>query len=379
LFLDDDIVAEPESILRAVTFGDLARRPSIVGGHMFSLFSKSRLHSYGEIINRYRFWWMSPPTVETDWDFAARNLRSSRWLHRRVDVDFNPWFMCLIPMRVVREIGLSLPLFIKWDDSEYGVRAQAAGFPTITMPGVAVWHVPWTDKNDALDWQAYFHQRNRFVAALLHSPFPHGGRMIRESFNHQIKHLLAMQYSTVELRHLALEDVLAGPDHLHDDLPTKLGEVRELRKHFSDAQLEADPNVFPPARRAKPRRKDMDSEIPGRASQYLSALKGSVRQFFDTRPLSRQYPESAVPAMDARWFRLATLDSAVVSMPDGTSAALYRRDPELFRDLLRRTIEIHERLYREWPRLSQLYCDQLGEVTSPQRWEKTFAASMEER
>ena len=114
------------------------------------------------------------------------------------------------------------------------------------MPGVAVWHVPWTDKNDALDWQAYFHQRNRFVAALLHSPFPHGGRMIRESFNHQVKHLLAMQYSTVELRHLALEDVLAGPDQLHDDLPTKLGEVRELRKRFSDAQLEPDPDAFPP-------------------------------------------------------------------------------------------------------------------------------------
>jgi galactofuranosylgalactofuranosylrhamnosyl-N-acetylglucosaminyl-diphospho-decaprenol beta-1,5/1,6-galactofuranosyltransferase len=378
LFLDDDIVAEPESILRAVTFGDLARRPSIVGGHMFSLFSKSRLHSYGEVINRYRFWWMSPLSVEPDWDFGARNLRSTRWLHRRVDVDFNPWFMCLIPTEVVREIGLSLPLFIKWDDSEYGVRAQAAGYPTITPPGVAVWHVPWTDKNDALDWQAYFHQRNRFVAALLHSPFPHGGRMIRESFNHQIKHLLAMQYSTVELRHLALEDALAGPDQLHDDLPTKLGQVRELRTRFADAQLEPDPNVFPPVRRAKPRRRDMDSEIPSRASQYLSAITGSLRQFRGTRELSREFPESVVPAMDARWFRLATLDSAVVSMPDGTSAALYKRDPELFRDLLRRTIEIHERLYREWPRLSQLYRDQLAEVTSPQRWEKTFAASTEE-
>jgi galactofuranosylgalactofuranosylrhamnosyl-N-acetylglucosaminyl-diphospho-decaprenol beta-1,5/1,6-galactofuranosyltransferase len=239
--------------------------------------------------------------------------------------------------------------------------------------------VPWTDKNDALDWQAYFHQRNRFVAALLHSPFPRGGRMIRESFNHQVKHLLAMQYSTVELRHLALEDALAGPDHLHDDLPTKLGEVRELRKRFSDAQLEADPDAFPPVRRAKPRRKDLDSEIPGRASQYLSAVKGSLRQFLGTRPLSRDYPESTLPAMDARWFRLATLDSAVVSMPDGTSAALYQRDPELFRDLLRRTIEIHERLYREWPRLSQRYRDQLAEVTSPQRWEKTFAASTEQR
>ncbi len=375
LFLDDDIVAEPESILRAVCFADLARRPSIVGGHMFSLFSKSRLHSFGEVINRYRFWWTSPSTVETDWDFAARNLRSSRWLHRRVDVDFNPWFMCLIPTQIVREIGLSLPLFIKWDDSEYGVRAQAAGFPTITMPGVAVWHVPWTDKNDALDWQAYFHQRNRFVAALLHSPFPHGGRMVRESFNHQVKHLLAMQYSTVELRHLALQDALAGPDQLHEDLPTKLGQVRELRKQFSDAQLKADPDAFPSPRRAKPRKKDMDSEIPGRLSQYLSAVKGSVRQFVGTRPLSREYPESALPAMDASWFRLATLDSAVVSMPDGTSAALYQRDPELFRDLLKRTIEIHERLYREWPQLSQRYKDQLGDITSPERWEKTFAAS----
>jgi len=378
LFLDDDIVAEPEGIIRAVTFGDLARRPSIVGGHMFSLFSKARLHSFGEVINRYRFWWTSPPTVETDWDFGARNLRSARWLHRRIDVDFNPWFMCLIPMEIVREIGLSLPLFIKWDDSEYGVRAQAAGYPTITMPGVAVWHVPWTDKNDALDWQAYFHQRNRFVAALLHSPFHRGGRMVRESFNHQIKHLLAMQYSTVELRHLALEDVLAGPDQLHEDLPVKLGQVRELRKEFSDAQLKGDPDAFPTPRRAKPRKKDLDSEIPGRLSQYLSAVTGSLRQFVGTRPLSREFPESALPAMDASWYRLATLDSAVVSMPDGTSAALYQRDPALFRDLLRRTVEIHERLHRAWPELAHLYRQQLGEITSPQRWEKTFAASTED-
>ena len=127
--MDDDVVCEPESIVRAVTFGDLCRKPTIVGGHMFSLYSKSRLHSFGEIINPYRFWWQSPPTVETDWDFAGRNLRSSRWLHRRIDVDFNGWFMCLIPTEVLREVGLSLPLFIKWDDSEFGVRASRGRLP----------------------------------------------------------------------------------------------------------------------------------------------------------------------------------------------------------------------------------------------------------
>jgi galactofuranosylgalactofuranosylrhamnosyl-N-acetylglucosaminyl-diphospho-decaprenol beta-1,5/1,6-galactofuranosyltransferase len=379
LFLDDDIIAEPESILRAVTFGDLARRPTIVGGHMFSIYAKTVLHSFGENVNRHRFWWMSPKWAEDEWDFGARNLRSTRFLHRRLDVDFNPWFMCLIPLEVVREIGLSLPLFIKWDDSEYGVRAQAAGYPTVSLPGAAVWHIPWTDKNDALDWQAYFHMRNRFIAALLHSPFEHGGRLLRESLNHQIKHLIAMQYSTVELRHMALVDALAGPEGLHAQLGTKLGEVREFRKAFPDAQVSADPDAFPPVHHSKPRRGGDTSEIPSRPTQLISAVLGGLRQFRGIRPQSREFPESNLPAMDARWYHLANLDSAIVSMPDGTSNAFYRRDPEQFRDLLRRTIEVHQRLYREWPELSKRYRDALHEVTSPEAWEQTFEASMRDR
>jgi galactofuranosylgalactofuranosylrhamnosyl-N-acetylglucosaminyl-diphospho-decaprenol beta-1,5/1,6-galactofuranosyltransferase len=376
--MDDDVVCEPEGIVRAVTFGDLTRHPTIVGGHMFSLYAKSRLHSYGEIVQPWRFWWQSAPGVFTDWDFSARNLRSARWLHHRVDVDFNGWFMCLIPTQVLREVGLSLPLFIKWDDSEFGLRAKEAGYPTVTFPGAAVWHVPWTDKNDALDWQSYFHQRNRFIAALLHSPFKHGGRMVRESLNHQVKHLLSMQYSTAELRHRALEDVLAGPGQLHDQLGSKLPEIRAFAKQYTDARLEVDPEAFPAPRVKKPRKKDNTGEVAGRLSQLTSAVTGSLRQFTSPRELSRTFPERAVPAMDARWYRLATMDSAVVSMPDGTSAALYQRDPELFRDLLSRTIAIHERLYREWPRLAREYRDQLREVTSEAAWDKTFSRGRDE-
>ena len=35
--------------------------------------------------------------------------------------------------------------------------------------------------------------------------------------------------------------------------------------------------------------------------------------------------------------------------------------------------KIHERFYREWPRLAQEYRDKLPDVTSPETWEKTFA------
>jgi galactofuranosylgalactofuranosylrhamnosyl-N-acetylglucosaminyl-diphospho-decaprenol beta-1,5/1,6-galactofuranosyltransferase len=373
--MDDDVVCEPESIVRAVTFADLCRTPTIVGGHMFSLYAKSRMHSFGEIIQPYRFWWQSPETVQPDWDFGSRNLRSSRWLHRRVDVDFNGWFMCLIPTQVLREIGLSLPLFIKWDDSEYGIRAKAAGYPTVSLPGTAVWHIPWTDKNDAVDWQSYFHQRNRTIAALLHSPYERGGRLVMESFNHQVKHLFAMQYSTAELRHLALEDVLAGPERLHPELATKLPELRKLRSQWPDAQTKADPDAFPEARRTKPPKKGQDPAAPrGRKGFYVAAAKGLVRQALPKRPLAEKHPEVRLPAMEAPWWIISQFDSVVVSMPDGASAAWRHRDTDEFQDLLRRTIAIHATLYREWPRLAKLYRDQLEDIASPQAWEKTFGA-----
>src|SRR5215217_4832967 len=286
MMMDDDVVCEPEGIIRAVTFGDLAKRPTIVGGHMFSLFSRSRLHSFGEIIHPWRFWWMTPLDAYPEWDLAARNLRSSRWLHKRQDVDFNGWFMCLIPRRVLGEVGLSLPLFIKWDDSEYGLRAKEHGYPTVTFPGAAVWHVPWTDKNDAVDWQSYFHHRNRLVAALLHSSFPRGGRLLRESLNNQIAHLVSMQYSTAELRLMAMEDVLAGPHALHGDLATKLPEINAFREQFTDAQLHPDPDDFPPVRREKlPRKGRSDSEVPSRRSQLITAGLAPIRQLRPLRQL----------------------------------------------------------------------------------------------
>ena len=265
MMMDDDVVCEPEGIIRAVTFGDLAKRPTIVGGHMFNLYSRSELHSFGEIVQPWRFWWQTRLDGYSQWDFGARNLRSSRWLHKRADVDFNGWFMCLIPRVVLEEVGLSLPVFIKWDDSEFGLRAKQAGYPTVSFPGAAVWHVPWTDKNDGVDWQSYFHHRNRIIAALLHSPYERGGRMVRESLNHQVKHLASLQYSTAELRHLAMEDVLRGPHALHGELATKLAEINAFRKQFSDAQLHTDRDELPPVRRKKPPKKGKsDIEIPGR-------------------------------------------------------------------------------------------------------------------
>ncbi len=375
LLLDDDIVAEPESVLRAITFADLARTPTLVGGHMFSLFSRSQLHSFGETINPWRYWWGPATGVYPEHDLARRNLRQTPWLHQRVDVDFNGWWMCLIPRVVLEDIGLGLPLFIKWDDAEYGVRAGAAGYPTVSLPGAAVWHVPWTDKNDALDWQAYFHQRNRTVAALLHSPYDRGGRLVRESFNHQVKHLLAMQYSVAELRLKALEDILTGPDHLHAGIGTALPQARRIRARYPDASAEPHPQAFPAVKAKPPRRGRTPTEPRGALAHVVSALTGSIHQALPVSGGTRRHPQARVPARDARWWRLAQLDSAVVSTTDGAAATWYRRDPQLFRQLLARTVAVHEQFAVEWPRLARAYRAALPRIASPQEWEATFAAA----
>ena len=54
LLLDDDVVCELEGILRAVTFADLAKQPTLVGGQMFSLYDRSVMHAFGETLAQYR-------------------------------------------------------------------------------------------------------------------------------------------------------------------------------------------------------------------------------------------------------------------------------------------------------------------------------------
>jgi len=64
LLLDDDLKIDPEGILRAATFADLARKPTIVGGHMFSLYDRSLLHAFAEAIEPHSWWWGAAPNTK---------------------------------------------------------------------------------------------------------------------------------------------------------------------------------------------------------------------------------------------------------------------------------------------------------------------------
>ncbi|WP_285590809.1 glycosyltransferase [Actinomycetospora sp. NBRC 106378] len=368
LFMDDDVVLEPDSVLRALAFARYARTPMLVGGQMLSLQARSHLHAMGEVVDRHTFFWQLAPNTEDDHDFAVDSLRETLWMHRRTDVDYNAWWMCLIPRVVAEEIGQPLPLFIKWDDCEYGLRAGAHGFPTATVPGVAIWHMSFVEKDDSSDWQAYFHARNRLVVAALHGP-DDPKALLLDSLKRTLRHLFLLEYSAIALHQMAMRDFLLGPKVLFGALPTALGEVRALRARYPDGKVVASARDLPEPPIGALAAQLWPEPPKGKVAQ-VKALAGALRhQLRPTDPGAAERPQRNVPAEHGTWFLLSRLDGVTVSTSDGTGVTFRQRDRAEFWRLLRTSLAMHREVQRAWPALRRRYRENMGELVSRKAWE----------
>ena len=387
LYMDDDIAIEPDSILRAVQVARYAAKPFIVGGEMLNLQERSQLRTTGERVNRADFMWGAAEHAVYDHDFAKYPLRAigtreshldpkkydSRALHRRVDVEYNGWWMCLFPRVVAETNGQPLPLFIKWDDTEYSLRAAAHGFPTVTWPGAAIWHMAWADKDDAIDWQAYFHLRNRLiVAALYHEGDARG--ITKSIFKSTLKHTMCMEYSTMAIQLEAMKDFLAGPDQLFDILESSLPRIAEIRKGYSDAVIIESADQLPPATGAPgvPTR-----NIGGRLGKIKKIpwlIKSAKHLVSKENRAHHEAPQLNLTPEEARWFTLSRVDSATVSTAGGTGVAFRKRDKQLADDLVAEQKELRAQIKERWPELKRTYRDAREELTSHENWGKVFDA-----
>ncbi|MGV0362103.1 glycosyltransferase [Corynebacterium minutissimum] len=387
LYMDDDIAIEPDSILRAVQAARYAAKPFIVGGEMLNLQERSQLRTTGERVNRADFMWGAAEHAVYDHDFAKYPLRAigtkesrldpkkydSRALHRRIDVEYNGWWMCLFPRIVAETTGQPLPLFIKWDDTEYSLRAAANGFPTVTWPGAAIWHMAWADKDDAIDWQAYFHLRNRLiVAALYHEGDPRG--ITRSIFKSTLKHTMCMEYSTMAIQLEAMKDFLAGPDRLFDILESSLPRIADIRKGYSDAVIIESADQLPPATGA-----------PGVPTKNVGGRLGKIKKIpwliqsakhlvSKEDRAHHEAPQLNLTPEEARWFTLSRVDSATVSTAGGTGVAFRKRDRDLAKELVSSTRELLKEIEDNFDDLRAEYRAALPELTSRESWRKVFDA-----
>ncbi|MDX1889568.1 glycosyltransferase [Mycolicibacterium sp. 050158] len=371
LFMDDDIRIEPDSILRALAFNRFAKTPTLVGGQMLNLQEPSHLHVMGEMVDQANFMWTNAINTEYDHNFAKYPLNDeeeyrSRLLHRRIDADFNGWWMCMIPRSVAEELGQPLPLFIKWDDCEYGLRAGEHGYPTVTLPGAAIWHMAWSDKDDAIDWQAYFHLRNRLVVAAMHWDGGIAG-LIGSHLKATIKHLLCLEYSTVAIQNKAMDDFLAGPEHIFSILESALPEVRAMRAQFPDAVVLPSATSLPTPSDKRWRKKIKIPVSPLAISVRLA--RGVVHQLKPHDPAHHVRPQINVATQDARWFSLSRVDGVTVTTADGRGVVFRQRDRDKMFELLRESLKRQALLARKFNRMRKVYREALPVLSSPQKWE----------
>src|SRR6478736_5411886 len=376
LFMDDDIRIEPDSILRALSFSRFAKKPTLVGGQMLNLQEPSHLHVMGEMVDAENFMWTGAVNTEYDHDFAKYPLNSedherSRLLHRRIDVDYNGWWMCMIPRRVAEELGQPLPLFIKWDDADYGLRAGEHGYPTVTLPGAAIWHMAWSDKDDAIDWQAYFHLRNRLVVAAMHWDGNVSG-LLGSSLRATIKHLLCLEYSTVAIQNKAMADFLAGPEHIFSILESALPDVRKMREQFPDAVVLSGATALPPPSDKRRTKVKIPTKPPAIAFRLA---RGVLHQLKQHDPAHHQRPQLNVATQDARWFLLCKVDGVTVTTADGRGVVYRQRDRAKMFALLRASLRQHIRLARKFNRMRKVYREALPVLSSKQKWESVLVES----
>lgn len=362
LLLDDDVRVEPESIQRLLRFAAHAASPTIVGAQMLDLAAPTRLHSFGERIDPDSFWWGPVASSLAGIDLAHRALSDIADIHRVREVDFNGWWMCLIPTSHIRAHGAALPLFIKWDDAEYALRARANGVPTVTLPGAAVWHAAWVGKDDGLDWQAYFQLRNRVIAAMSTGVRPR--RLLTTSLLQDLNHLLCQQYGSVALRTRALKDAALGPARLTATARTVLLENRRvLQDEGQTIVAEAD---APPARSTARR---IDAPV-GVTATVVRAARVAVMQVVPGR--SRTRVDRRLTRIEGRWWGIGLLSSATVASATGRGVFVMRRRPAHAARLLFAAVATRIRLVFGWRRTMRAYRDAASTLASAESWQAIF-------
>ncbi|GAA1482369.1 glycosyltransferase [Gordonia sinesedis] len=357
--MDDDILCEPESILRLSVFADYTVEPMLVGSQMLLLSETYRVHMTGE--------WEALAELKAGQVGAHGKSGFNALEHQqevRTDAGWNGWWSCLLPPEAVAAAGMSLPLFFQWDDIEFGIRARKSGFPTVTLPNAGVWHADFHLK-DYDDWSRYFSWRNALIVAAIHGPFD--PKSLAAVVAREIgAHIVSMRYGLAATFLLAVNDFLSGPEVLRDGGRSKLAELAELRGRYRDTQIvpateagrDADPSLRISAPGPEPKRDKL--------TQVL--IKRGVQQ-----GMGRVSPAPvSMSAHDARWWHVGLFDSVIVSDASQTGVRVRKRDKQTALRLGRELLDAARRLRRDGADAAARWRTAMPELTSRANWKRLF-------
>ncbi len=359
ILMDDDILCEPESVLRMNAFANMTVQPTIVGAQMLSLSNPQMLHvsAEREVLDEITAGELTPG-ARMGIDLVKKKQDA------RFDAGWNGWWTCLLPAEIIADCGLPIPLFFQWDDIEYGIRARFAGHPTVTLPNAGVWHADFYLK-DYDDWARYFSIRNGLIVSSIYGRFD-ANDISKYLFRKIGELIVSMQYGLAATFIKAAEDFLAGPDFLHDGGQAVLGELRELRAKYPETQPQSAAKV---GADSDPHTQMSVWEFePDKKREGLVLAKRAVQQF--TGRVDRR--SVTVPAHFANWWHVSLFDKAVVTDSSQNAVRVRRRDKDTAVDLAKQAAKVCWRLRKEAPRMKKVWQEALPQLTSRENWARLY-------
>lgn len=166
LLMDDDIEIETASLDRLIALCRHVRDEramQMIGGAMLRMDAPTIQHE------NTGFWGLvRQHSIGRNLDLGDPVMLCKNDREHSVRNRYAAWWFCCIPRGMVRAQGYPLPVFLKGDDIEYGIRN---GRPIMTMNGIGVWHVAFAAKENPV--VNYFSDRNMLI---LNALLPGGNR-----------------------------------------------------------------------------------------------------------------------------------------------------------------------------------------------------------
>lgn len=360
LLMDDDVLILSESIKRTYNLLKLLKpeyKDNIISGAMLYYENPKFQHEDIGTINAGRnnnFRQLKPVL---DHSVLEDNLENEKnyILHKNA---YSGWWYCCIPTTVINRVGLPLPVFIRCDDMEYGIRAKV---PFITMNGICIWHLGFATKYNAA-FDKYQQHRNIMIAQstsdIIQEINTFG--IVYDSFRSE---LMRFNYDAAQLVLEALEDYMKGPTFIKTVNGEKLIQrLFKLNDNLVPLSKLPDSNTF--------RIQEVYDNPPlSFKNRLLLKLTWNGQRFF---PKRLEKPEVAPIVFDSTLQpEKIALHSTLLAVNPYNGTGTYRiKDKKRFKELMKRYKKAAKNYKKNKEAIAKQYSDARKEITSETFWRK---------
>lgn len=208
IIMDDDILIDYNVLERNYVFLQLLKsefKDSMIGGAMLREDAMYLQHASTE-------YWSPKYSKALKQNLDLRKLKNVLHNEREEPGNYNGWWYCCIPTSIISENNLPIPIFIHYDDIEYGVRNKR---DIISLNGIAVWHPKIQNKGSNM--LIYYNTRNLLIVQALHAPNISLEKVKHDLFVYVFGRLIRYRYVEAKLCLKGYEDFFAGVDFLKNE------------------------------------------------------------------------------------------------------------------------------------------------------------------